>query len=68
MLKPSRKFPKGYPFITMPKKSSKPSYAANLGFEETLWAVTGKLRGNMDTSEYKHVVVFRVPIATTVDK
>jgi type I restriction enzyme M protein len=41
----------------MPKKSPKPSYSSNLGFEETLWAAADKLRGNMDASEYKHVVL-----------
>jgi len=30
---------------------------ANLGFEATLWAAADKLRGNMDASEYKHVVL-----------
>lgn len=30
---------------------------ANLGFEEKLWAAADKLRGHMDASEYKHVVL-----------
>jgi len=30
---------------------------ANLGFEQTLWAAADKLRGHMDASEYKHVVL-----------
>ena len=30
---------------------------ARLGFEETLWLAADKLRGNMDASEYKHVVL-----------
>lgn len=30
---------------------------ANLGFEEKLWAMADKLRGSMDASEYKHVVL-----------
>lgn len=34
------------------KKSS-----ANLGFEKKLWAAADKMRGNMDSSEYKHVVL-----------
>ena len=29
----------------------------DLGFEATLWAAADKLRGNMDSSEYKHVVL-----------
>ena len=31
--------------------------SANLGFEEKLWAAADKLRGHMDPSEYKHVVL-----------
>jgi len=30
---------------------------ANLGFEEKLWAAADKLRGHMDSAEYKHVVL-----------
>src|SRR5947207_9823480 len=30
---------------------------ATLGFEATLWAAADKLRGHMDASEYKHVVL-----------
>jgi type I restriction enzyme M protein len=29
----------------------------DLGFEATLWAAADKLRGNLDSSEYKHVVL-----------
>lgn len=29
----------------------------NLGFENHLWTATNKLRGHIDTSEYKHVVL-----------
>ncbi len=31
--------------------------AANLGFENQMWAAADKLRGHMDASEYKHVVL-----------
>jgi type I restriction enzyme M protein len=37
--------------------STKTSNGANLGFEEKLWAAADKLRGHMDASEYKHVVL-----------
>ena len=37
-------------------KNSRESTAANLGFEETLWAAADKLRNNMDAAEYKHVI------------
>lgn len=30
---------------------------ANIGFEEKLWGMANKLRGNMDAAEYKHVVL-----------
>ena len=36
---------------------AKNSTAANLGFEDKLWAAADKLRGNMDAAEYKHVVL-----------
>ncbi len=37
----------------MAKKNS----TADLGFEEKLWKAADKMRGNMDPSEYKHVVL-----------
>ncbi len=39
------------------RKSSQTSNGAKLGFEEKLWATADKLRGHMDASEYKHVVL-----------
>jgi type I restriction enzyme M protein len=38
-------------------KQTKTTTAANLGFEDKLWAAADKLRGNMDAAEYKHVVL-----------
>lgn len=36
---------------------NKKQSTANLGFEAKLWAAADKLRGHMDPSEYKHVVL-----------
>jgi type I restriction enzyme M protein len=36
---------------------TKPTSAANLGFEAKLWLAADKLRNNMDAAEYKHVVL-----------
>ncbi len=36
---------------------AKNNHTANLGFEDTLWQAADKLRGHMDPSEYKHVVL-----------
>jgi len=33
------------------------SQGANLGFEEKLWAAADKLRGQIDSAEYKHIVL-----------
>ena len=39
------------------KENKKKGSSATLGFEETLWLTADKLRGSMDASEYKHVVL-----------
>lgn len=39
------------------RKNSRESNGANLGFEQKLWQMADKLRGHMDASEYKHVVL-----------
>src|SRR3989441_12349124 len=39
------------------KAEKAPGNGANLGFEQKLWAAADKLRGHMDASEYKHVVL-----------
>ena len=36
---------------------SKANTTANIGFEEQLWEAANRLRGSMDASEYKHVVL-----------
>lgn len=38
-------------------KNKKSSNGANLGFEEKLWQAADKMRGHMDSAEYKHVVL-----------
>lgn len=37
--------------------SPKKNNGANLGFEEKLWQAADKMRGHMDSAEYKHVVL-----------
>jgi len=37
--------------------TDKKGNGANLGFENQLWSAADKLRGHMDASEYKHVVL-----------
>jgi type I restriction enzyme M protein len=39
------------------KQNEKKNNGANLGFEQKLWQAADKLRGNMDASDYKHVVL-----------
>ena len=38
-------------------RSTSDSSAANLGFEAELWAAADQLRGNIESAEYKHVVL-----------
>ena len=38
-------------------KKQNPGGAGEPGFEATLWATADKLRGNLDSAEYKHVVL-----------
>src|SRR5712675_2125992 len=38
-------------------ETGKKNNGANLGFEQKLWQMADKLRGHMDASEYKHVVL-----------
>ena len=41
---------------------------ANLGFENQLWAAADKMRGHMDASEYKHVVLGLIFLKYVSDK
>jgi type I restriction enzyme M protein len=38
-------------------KTTQQNNGASLGFEQTLWKAADKMRGSMDPSEYKHVVL-----------
>ncbi|MEF3355785.1 class I SAM-dependent DNA methyltransferase [Paenibacillus sp. GYB006] len=44
------------------------STTANVGFEETLWKAADKLRGSMDSGEYKHVVLGLIFLKYISDK
>jgi type I restriction enzyme M protein len=37
--------------------NAKQGNGANLGFEKEMWEAANRLRGHMDASEYKHVVL-----------
>jgi type I restriction enzyme M protein len=39
------------------KKAARANNGATLGFEEKLWQMADKLRGNLDAAEYKHPVL-----------
>ena len=41
----------------MARNNSNNGNAGALGFEATLWSTAEKLKGNMDASDYKHVVL-----------
>lgn len=41
----------------MPPRTKKATTGEPLGFEDVLWKAADKLRGSMDASEYKHVVL-----------
>ena len=50
-----------------PKKPSKPSKLKK-SFEETLWDTANKLRGSVESSEYKHVVLSLIFLKFVSDK
>src|SRR5437762_1582913 len=44
-------------YMVQNKLGEKKNNSANLGLEETLWQAADKMRGHMDSAEYKHVVL-----------
>ncbi|MBM6953972.1 type I restriction-modification system subunit M [Enorma phocaeensis] len=50
----------------MPRK--KPDNTAEIGFEEQIWRAADKLRGNIDASEYKNVVLGLIFLKYISDK
>lgn len=52
----------------MAKQASKPSKGPAKGFEETLWDTANKLRGTVESSEYKHVVLSLIFLKFASDK
>src|SRR5215469_5067109 len=45
------------PILLMAKGNQKTANGSALEFETQLWAAADKMRGHMDASEYKHVVL-----------
>ena len=50
----------------MAKKKS--TGTANIGFEEKFWLGVDKLRGSMDASEYKHIILGLIFLKYISDK
>jgi type I restriction enzyme M protein len=50
------------------KKTAKKSAAKSKSFEETLWDTANKLRGSVESSEYKHVVLSLIFLKFVSDK
>src|ERR1043165_6417379 len=50
--------PRTLPFVGSPESSpAQNGNGATLGFEEKLWDAADKMRGHMDPSEYKHIIL-----------
>jgi type I restriction enzyme M protein len=50
------------------KTSAKKSNAKELGFEESLWDAANKLRGSVESAEYKHIVLSLIFLKFISDK
>jgi type I restriction enzyme M protein len=48
--------------------AKKQTTGANIGFEEKLWLAADKLRGSMDASEYKHIILGLIFLKYISDK
>ena len=54
--------------MARPKKNVTQENTATIGFEEHLWTAADKLRGNMDASEYKNVILGLIFLKYVSDK
>lgn len=54
--------------MARPKKNVTKENTATIGFEEHLWTAADKLRGNMDASEYKSVILGLIFLKYVSDK
>lgn len=52
----------------MPRGRKKTDNTAEIGFEQQIWSAADKLRGNMDASEYKNVVLGLIFLKYISDK
>jgi type I restriction enzyme M protein len=52
----------------MAKKAAKETAKPAKGFEESLWDTANKLRGSIESSEYKHVVLNLIFLKFISDK
>jgi type I restriction enzyme M protein len=51
-----------------PAKATKPAAKTTANFEETLWDSANKLRGSVESSEYKHIVLSLIFLKFISDK
>lgn len=49
-------------------RAKKTNNTAEIGFEQQIWSAADKLRGNMDASEYKNVVLGLIFLKYISDK
>lgn len=50
------------------KTSAKKNKAKDIGFEESLWDAANKLRGSVESAEYKHIVLSLIFLKFISDK